>query len=163
MRLRDNPIIEVSRKLDCTPERAWELVTDITLPTSADGELFAAEWLDDADAVAVGARFVGHNRNDTLGEWSTTSVITEVEDGRRWVWSVGPEDAQPWAVWGFEVEPAREGSIVRQWARFGAGDSPLRGFIDAQPEKEARIISGRMAVWQAGMEANLDVVAAAIA
>ncbi|GAA4744342.1 SRPBCC family protein [Gordonia alkaliphila] len=162
MRLRDNPIIEVSRKLDCTPEQAWALVTDIALPTRADGELVGVEWLDDADAVAVGARFAGHNRNEVLGEWTTTSVVTEVEDGRRWVWSVGTDDAEPWALWGFEVDPAREGVVVRQWGRFGPGDSPLRGMIAAQPEKEARIIAGRMAVWQAGMEANLAALAAAL-
>ncbi|NLG45515.1 SRPBCC family protein [Gordonia sp. (in: high G+C Gram-positive bacteria)] len=162
MRLRDNPIIEVSRKLPCTPERAWELVTDITLPTRAEGELQAAEWIDGADAVAVGARFVGRNSNDQMGEWETLSIVTEVEEGRRWAWSVGVEGSEPWATWGFEVDPSRVGAVVRQWARVGDGDSPFRGFIAAAPEKEGVIIDNRLGVWRRGMESNLDLIEAAI-
>ncbi len=159
MRLRDNPIIEVTRKLPCTPQRAWELVTDIALPTAAEGELQRVEWLDGADAVAEGARFRGYNRSDELGEWHTDAVITEVEPGRRWVWSVCVGEGAPWATWGFEVDPAREGALVRQWARVGDGASPFAAFVAAQPEKEARIIDYRLGVWRAGMEANLDELA----
>lgn len=159
MRLRDNPIIEVSRKLPCSPDEAWRLVTDIALPTAVEGELQRVEWLDGADAVAEGARFRGYNSNAELGEWHTESVITEVEEGRRWVWSVGPADGEPWATWGFEVEPAREGALVRQWARVGDGSSPFAAFVAAQPDREARIIDFRLGVWRAGIEANLDELA----
>ncbi|WP_019201769.1 SRPBCC family protein [Tsukamurella sp. 1534] len=163
MRLRDNPIIEVTRAVACTPERAWELVTDIELPTRVAGELQRVEWLDGATGVAVGARFRGHNRNEELGDWTTDSVVTDVEDGRRWVWSVGPEGEEPWATWGFEVDPARGGALVRQWARVGDGRSPFAGFVAANPGKEARIIDFRLGVWRTGMEANLDAIAAAAA
>lgn len=160
MRLRDNPIIEVSRRLACTPELAWEVVSDITLPTRADGELQRVEWIDGSTTVAAGAQFRGHNQNEQLGEWQTTSVITDVEDGRRWVWSVGPDDGTPWAYWAFEVDPARDGCIVRQWAKVGDGDSPFAAFIAAAPDREARIIDSRLGVWRAGMESNLDLVEA---
>jgi len=163
MRLRDNPTVEVSRKVACSPERAWELVTDITLPTRVDGELQRVEWLDGASEVAPGARFRGYNENAELGQWQTDATIVDVEDGRRWVWSVGPADAEPWAYWGFEVDPARDGSIVRQWAKIGDGDSPFAGFVAAAPDKEARIIEGRLAVWRAGMESNLDGIETASA
>lgn len=159
MRLRDNPIVEVSRKLSCSPERAWELVTDIALPTRAEGELQRVEWLDGADRVAVGARFRGYNRNNELGDWATDSVITEVEDGRRWVWSVGATGSPGWATWGFEIDPARDGSLVRQWARIGNAESPFATFVASQPEKEGRIIEYRLRIWQSGMEANLECLA----
>lgn len=159
MRLRDNPIIEVSRRIACTPERAWELVTDIGLPTAAAGELQRVEWLDGAAGVEVGARFRGYNRSDDLGEWHTDCVVVDVEDGRRWVWAVGPNGEEPWATWGFEVDPTRDGALVRQWARIGDGASPFAGFVAAQPDKEARIIDFRLGVWRAAMEANLDELA----
>ncbi|CAM3834506.1 SRPBCC family protein [Tsukamurella strandjordii] len=163
MRLRDNPIIEVTRKLTCSPEQAWALVTDIALPTRADGELQRAEWLDGATGVALGARFRGHNANGELGEWTTESEVIDVEDGRRWVWSVGPEGGgEPWATWGFEVDPARDGAVVRQWARIGDGTSPFAAFVAAQPEKEARIIDFRLGIWRAGMEANLAALAESV-
>ncbi|WOC11690.1 SRPBCC family protein [Gordonia sp. MP11Mi] len=111
-----------------------------------------------ATAVTQGARFVGHNQNQELGQWHTTSVITDVEDGRRWVWSVGLDDGEPWAYWAFEVDPARDGCIVRQWVKIGNGQSPFAGFVAAAPGREARIIDGRLRVWRAGMESNLDAI-----
>ncbi|MGB3302456.1 SRPBCC family protein [Gordonia sp. (in: high G+C Gram-positive bacteria)] len=167
MRLRDNPIIQVSRNLPCTPEQAWALVTDIALPTQVDGELQRAEWIDGADGVAPGARFRGFNASDAMGEWTTLSEVVDFEDGRRWVWSVGPDSADTagasWATWGFEVDPTRDGCVVRQFARAGDGDSPFAAVVAATPEKEGRIIDYRLNVWRQGMEANLDAVEAALA
>jgi hypothetical protein len=154
MRLRDTPTVEVVERLACSPERAWALVTDIELPTRADGELQRAEWLDGASGVTVGARFRGYNANPQMGEWHTEPEIIEVEDGRRWVWCVGSTE-EPFSVWGFEVDSDGDGAIVRQWAKVGTGRSPLSDFIDQHPDQEGTIIAGRMAVWRKGMEANL--------
>ncbi|WP_433611748.1 SRPBCC family protein [Prescottella agglutinans] len=157
MRLRDTPTVEVVERLACTPEQAWALVTDIELPTRADGELQRVEWLDGATGVAVGARFRGHNASPQAGEWHTESEIAEVEDGRRWVWCVGSV-ADPIATWGFEVESDGDGAIVRQWAKAGTGRSPLSDFIDQHPDKEGAIIAHRMGVWRGGMAANLAML-----
>ncbi|MDG3014847.1 SRPBCC family protein [Speluncibacter jeojiensis] len=161
MLMRDTPTVEVTERLSCSPERAWELVTDIELPTRAEGELKRAEWLDGATGVAVGARFRGHNANAQLGEWSTDPQIVEVEDGRRWVWSVGPVD-DPFSFWGFEVDADGDGSIVRQWAKVGTGRSPLTDFVEQHPGKEAAILEGRMSVWRDGMAANLAMLKALV-
>ncbi|SDD22846.1 SRPBCC family protein [Rhodococcus tukisamuensis] len=157
MRLRDNPTVEVSERLECSPEHAWALITDIELPTRADGELQRVEWLDGAAGVAVGARFRGYNANPQAGEWHTEPEITEVEDGRRWVWRVGPAD-EPLAVWGFEVDSDGDGAVVRQWAKAGTGRSPLSDFIEQYPDKEGTILAHRLAVWRDGMAANLAVL-----
>lgn len=154
MRLRDTPTVEVTERLTCSPERAWTLVIDIDLPTRADGELQRTEWLDGATVVAVGARFRGYNANAQMGEWHTESEVVEVEDGRRWVWRVGPAD-EPFAHWGFEVDSDGDGALVRQWAKVGTGRSPLADFIDRHPDREAAILDHRMSVWRDGMTANL--------
>ncbi|MDH6281494.1 SRPBCC family protein [Prescottella agglutinans] len=158
MRLRDTPTVEVVERLSCSPELAWALVTDIELPARTDGELQRVEWLDGATGVAVGARFRGYNANPQMGEWHTEPEIVEVEDGRRWVWCVGPVEA-PVAVWGFEVEPAGDGVVVRQWAKAGIGRSPLSDFIAQHPDKEGAIVAHRMGVWRDGMAANLAMLA----
>lgn len=158
MRLRDTPTVEVTERLACSPEQAWALVTDIELPTRADGELQRVEWLDGADGIAVGARFRGHNANPQMGEWHTECEILEVEDGRRWVWCVGPADA-PMAIWGFEVEPGEGGVVVQQWAKLGTGPSPIVEFVAQHPERESAIVAHRMSVWRAGMTANLALLA----
>ena len=120
-------------------------------------QLQAVEWADDANAVEVGARFRGRNKHEAFGDWATVCEVVEVEDQRRWVYNViGPEGVS--GTWAFEVEPASDGVLVRQWARMGPGPSGLTPAIVAQPDKEARIVSRRLAEWQQNMQANLEQV-----
>jgi hypothetical protein len=155
VRYRDQPTIEVAQRVACDVGTAWKFVTDITLPARCSTELQDVEWLDGADQVKVGARFRGRSRHEALGEWQTVCEVAEVEDQRRWVWNVlGPDGVS--ATWAYEVEPARDGAIVRQWARMGPGPSGLSAGIAAQPDKEGRIIARRLAEWQQNMQANLD-------
>jgi Polyketide cyclase / dehydrase and lipid transport len=155
VRYRDQPTIEVTQRVRCDVPTAWGYVTDIKLPVRCSAELQSAEWLDGADGVKVGARFRGCNQHTALGIWETVCEVVEVEDQRRWVWNVfGPDGVG--ATWGFEVEPASDGALIRQWARLGPGPSGLSIAIAAQPDKEARIIAGRLSEWQKNMQANLD-------
>lgn len=147
--------MEVTQRVHCDVATAWRYVTDITVPARRSAELRSVEWLDGATGVQLGARFRGRNRNDAIGEWETVCEVVEVEDQRRWVWDVLGGDA-PIASWGFEVEPASDGVLIRQWARMGPGPSGLTFVIASQPEKEARIVAGRLADWQANMTANLE-------
>jgi len=155
MRYRDQPTIEVTQRVQCDIATAWEYVTDITVPARCSTELQSVEWLDDADHVEVGARFRGRNSNEAIGTWETTCQVVEVDDQRRWVWDVVGHDA-PVASWGFEVEPAGDGVLIRQWARMGPGPSGLNVAITAQPDKEARIVARRLSTWQQNMAANLE-------
>ena len=125
MRYRDQPTVEVTQRVRCDVPTAWDLVTDIGLPARCSSELQAVEWIDDADAVAVGARFRGRNKHEAFGDWATVCEIVEVEDERRWVYNViGPEGIS--ATWAFEVEPASDGVLVRQWGR-------MAGTVGADP------------------------------
>ncbi|MCH9722399.1 MAG: SRPBCC family protein [Actinomycetia bacterium] len=155
MRYRDQPTTEVTARVHCDVATAWGYVTDITVPARCSAELQSVEWLDGADGVRVGARFRGRNENATIGRWETVCEIVEVEHERRWVWNVRGNDG-PIASWGFEVEPASDGVLIRQWARMGPGPSGLTIGIAAQPEKEARIVARRLAEWERGMQANLE-------
>jgi hypothetical protein len=157
MRYRDQPTIEVTQLVRCDVPTAWKLVTDINLPARCSSELQAVEWLDDANEVAVGARFRGRNKHEAFGDWATVCEVVELENERRWVYNVtGSEGVS--ATWGFEVEPASNGVLIRQWGRMGPGPSGLTPAIVAQPEKEARIVSRRLAEWQQNMAANLEQV-----
>lgn len=154
MRYRDCPTVEVSQRIAVDPETAWAAVTDIDLPTRHSSELLGVTWLDGATEPVVGARFEGRNRNEHLGEWSTICTVTEVDRPRRWTWDVSA-GGEAWSTWGFEVDPVRDGVVVRQWMRMGPGRSGLSIAIDAMPDREARIIEVRMAEHRAAMEANL--------
>jgi hypothetical protein len=159
VRYRDYPTMECSIRVAASPEAAWALVTDITLPARFSPELQSVEWLDGATGVAVGNRFRGHNKHRARGEWTTESLVSEVEAGRRWVWQVCNWDGEVSASWGFEVEPGKDATTIRQWGKMGPAPSGLQGAIDAMPEKEGRIIAQRLEEWQAGMTANLAGIA----
>lgn len=160
MRYRDQPTIEVTQRVHCDVATAWNHVTDITVPARCSAELQSVEWLDGADHVELGARFRGRNKNEAIGEWETVCEVAEVEEQRRWVWNVLGHDG-PVATWGFEVEPASDGVLIRQWARMGPGPSGLTIGIAAQPDKEARIVARRLSEWQRNMAANLEWIRAA--
>ncbi len=147
--------MEVTRRVRCDIGTAWGFVTDITLPTRCSAELHSVEWLGGATEVRVGNRFRGRNSNATVGDWETTCEIVEVERQRRWVWNVLGYDG-PVASWGFEVEPTSDGVLIRQWARIGPGRSGLDVSIAAHPDREGRIVAGRLAEWQRNMQANLE-------
>lgn len=154
MRYRDSPTVQVEESIVGDTELIWQLVTDIEFPTRFSSELQSVEWLDGATTVEVGNRFRGHNKNDDLGEWATDCEIIEATPLERWVWQIASDNGVM-ATWGFELDPGRDAVTVRQWARMGPGPSGLTGVIASMPEKEGRIVSGRMKQWQAGMRANL--------
>ncbi|ORV13615.1 SRPBCC family protein [Mycobacterium celatum] len=154
MRYRDCPTVEVSERIVGDPAEIWAVITDVTLPARFSTELQKVEWLDGADHVTVGARFRGYSSHPSFGQWHTDCRVVEVEDHTRWVWEV-EGDGQASATWGFELDPTRDGAIVRQWARMGPGPSGLSPAIAAMPEKEGRIVARRLAEWEAGIRANL--------
>lgn len=153
------PSVEVVQRLMCSPEAAWNVVTDISLPVEQSSELMSVEWIV-GSSVAVGHRFRGHNENAARGAWTTESVIEDVEPGARWTWRVLNDSGGTMALWGFEVEPTSDGCLVRQFARMGPDRSGISDFIALYPEREARIIDGRLKEWSESMRANLERVAA---
>lgn len=153
MRYADQPTVEVKERIQGDPDVIWNLVTDIAMPARFSPELQTVEWIE-GDAVAVGNRFAGTNKSDHMGEWTTECTVVEVDPGRRWVWEVRSGDLRM-ASWGFEVDPGREATTVRQWARMGPDPSGITVAIEATPDREGRIIAYRLDEWRKAMAANL--------
>ena len=157
MKYADGPSTEVEVRVEASLERVWELVTDIELPARYSAEFQGATWID-TDGPAVGARFVGRNHHDALGEWETTSTVVRCEPLRRFEWAVTDADT-PSASWWFELEPTEDGAVVlRQGVRLGPGRSGLNIAIDAMPDKEERIVARRLQEHERNMQATVDGV-----
>jgi uncharacterized protein YndB with AHSA1/START domain len=157
MRYSDGPTAEVSVRIEAPAERVWALVTDIDLPARFSSEFQGAEWID-GDGPAAGARFVGRNRHDALGEWETTSTVTRYEPVRVFEWAVTDPES-PSASWWFTLEPGDDGAVVlRQGTRMGPGRSGLNIAIDAMPDKEERIIARRLQEHERNMQATVEGV-----
>ena len=161
VRYADGPTVEVLARIEASAERVWDLVTDIELPARFSSEFRGAAWVSgDAggEGPAEGARFVGRNHHDALGEWVTTSYVTRCEPGRVFEWSV-TDPHSPSATWWFTIEAAGDGAVVlRQGTRLGPGRSGLNIAIDAMPEKEERIIARRLQEHERNMQATVDGV-----
>ncbi|WP_431783108.1 SRPBCC family protein [Streptomyces chumphonensis] len=166
MRYADGPATSSETHVDATPATVWTLVADIGIPARFSPELQRVEWLDGAGAAVPGALFAGHNENPDIGEWTTTSRITEVAEERVFAWDVVDPDgrfgapapaatAEPLCHWRFELSAADGGTLLRHSVRVGPAPSGLSSYIAQAPEKEEEIIAGRLASLRGGIEATL--------
>jgi uncharacterized protein YndB with AHSA1/START domain len=153
-RYADIPTVEVETWIDATPERVWELVSDVDLMPSMSVELQSVEWLDGATGPAPGAKFVGRSRHEALGEWATTSYVVEFEPGRVFAWAVQDPD-RPTAVWRFRLTPKDGGTRLSEWMQMGPGRSGLSLAIDRMPDKEQKIVFVRMREFERNIAATL--------
>lgn len=156
MRHSDKPTVEVEAYVEAPPQRVWPLVTDLQLLVSVSDELQAAEWADGRGA-AVGSRFVGMNRNEYFGEWRTTSTVIECDEPRAFAWAVGDVD-DPNTTWRFSLRPEHDGTVLTQWMQLGTVPSGMTIAIERMPDKEERIVAGRLAEFRTAMQANLEAI-----
>ncbi|MBN9793840.1 MULTISPECIES: SRPBCC family protein [unclassified Pseudonocardia] len=158
MRYADGPTTEATARVAAPPEAVWELVTDPEFLARVSTEMQRAEWLD-GDVPGPGAKLRGHHHHEARGGWSTVSTVTGWEPGRLFEWTVEADaEGGEAAVWRFELTPDGDGTALRQWARMGPGPSGLTQAIERWPDKEERIVEGRLREWRTGMERNLDAV-----
>ena len=153
-RYADNPTVRVQTWIDALPGRVWQLVSDIELMPTMSQELQSVEWLDGAGGPAVGAKFIGRSKHESLGEWATTSHVIECEPQRVFAWAV-EDPANPTAIWRFRLEPKNGGTELSEWMQMGPARSGLSFAIDRMPEKEQKIVFVRMREFEQNMAATL--------
>src|SRR5687768_11581244 len=108
-----------------SPERIWDLVSDVTKIGRYSPETFEAEWLDGATGPAVGARFRGHVKRNGKGPtyWTTCTVVAS-EPGREFAFAV-LTGGKPLNVWRYQLEPNGDGTDVTESFQL-ARTAPLR-------------------------------------
>ena len=153
MRYADGPTAHAEVLIDAPIERVWALVSDIEVPARFSEELVAVRWVDDERG--VGARFVGTNQHESVGEWEMTNHVVRCEPNRVFEWAVH-DPAQPASSWWFELESEGEQVRLRQSGRLGPGENFLSMVIASMPEKEERIIARRLREHEANMALTLE-------
>lgn len=146
--------VVVETEIAATPERVWNLVTDITLLPRFSTELQSAEWAEGFGGPGPAAQFLGTNRHPAIGEWTTRSYVVDFEVPHSFGWAVGDAE-NPAATWRFDIEPMPSGSRLRYSARLGDGPSGVTMLIGRDPGDAEDIIARRLAQWRVGMEATL--------
>ena len=147
---------EAAVRVDITasPERVWELVTDISLMPRFSTELLSTAWGEGFAGPELGAQFLGTNRHPAIGEWTTLSEIIEFDAPRSFGWAVG-DPGNPAAVWRFGLSPTAEGTRLRYAARIGPGPSGVTMLVDREPARAGEIVRRRLAQFEAGMRATV--------
>src|SRR5438874_1202967 len=95
-----------------SPDRVWQLISDVTQIGRFSPETFEAEWIDGATGPAVGARFRGHVRRNGRGPvyWTKCKVVAS-EPGREFAFQVELRDKAV-STWRYQLEPASSGADV---------------------------------------------------
>src|ERR1019366_7209792 len=97
---------EASLRVSVTPDRLYELISDITRMGEWSPETVRCRWLDRATGPAVGARFRGQNRRGFL-RWSTKPRVVVADPGREFAFAVDDRlTHRELTRWRYQFEPA---------------------------------------------------------
>jgi hypothetical protein len=72
--------------INASPEKGYEVVTDVRRMGEWSPECRRCEWLDGATGPTVGARFKGSNRNGIV-RWSTKPRVLVADEGREFAFA----------------------------------------------------------------------------
>ena len=146
--------VEVSRTIKAPPMAVWNAIADVTRMGEWSPECHTCEWQGDAAGPAVGARFIGHNRNGEY-EWTTEAEITACVPGERLAFDGVFGDLR-FSHWAYVIEPADEGCRVTEVWDDGRPDN----IIEATSKISG--VTNRGDHNRKGMEATLARLAAAV-
>ncbi len=142
--IAERPGATVEIDIDAPPDKVWSLISDISVSAQFSEEFQGAEWVEGHHGPAVGAQFVGTNRHPAIGEWQTTSTITEFVENEQFGWAVGEDEETAAARWRWEIDELHGHRCrLRHTVRLGPGPSGLTPAIEAMPDKEALIVDRR--------------------
>lgn len=156
IRLSDGPGTSVSTVISASPGEVWPVITDVGTPVEFSDELQGAEW-SEGHVAGPDATFVGHNRNPAVGDWSTTSYVTQFEPHLAFAWSVESVD-DPVARWRYDLTEVDGGTRLEFSVILGPGSSGLTAAIESKPDREEQIIRHRVGDLRANMQRTVDGV-----
>jgi uncharacterized protein YndB with AHSA1/START domain len=109
---------QISLRIDASPQRIYDLVTDVAGMGRLSPECTGGRWLDDATGPAVGERFKGTNKRGFV-RWSTTNTVVAAEPGV--IFSFETKDSG--TRWSYRLEADGDGTVVTE-SREAFGERP---------------------------------------
>lgn len=102
---------EVATHIEATPERVYELISDVTRMGEWSPECYRCEW-DGTDRARPGARFKAWNRKGML-RWSNRPEVIAAEPGREFTFRrTGPGAGE--VVWRYRLTAQHGGTDVAE-------------------------------------------------
>ena len=126
MKMSDNPAVSVETIISASPERIYEIASDLEAMASFGTEFQGGEWASGRPG-SVGSTFTGKQR---LGdsEWETTSTVLTAKPGQEFSWVVGDVDNVT-ATWTMRMRGVPAGTEVSYAFVHGPGPSGLKDRI----------------------------------
>ena len=146
--------VEVSRVVATTPERVYELVSDLPRMGEWSPENTGGTWVKGATGPAVGARFKGRNRKGPM-RWSTMVTVVAADPGREFAFDVTANGMKV-ARWGYRMQQVEGGTEVTEFwdDHRNAVMAKLTGWLLRVPDRAEHN--------RAGMATTLDRLAAVV-
>ena len=151
------PDLSVSRDIAASSSAVYAALIDVTRMGEWSPENHANEWKDGVTEAAVGARWVGHNRNGEF-EWATESRVAELVENERFYFDcLSPAHGDfHFASWGYDIEATADGCrVTEHW-------QDLRPEASRQQVSEISGVGDRVPHNQALMEATLAALAQSV-
>jgi len=146
--------VSVSRVIAVQPEQLYGLVSDLPRMGEWSPENTGGKWKGSATGPAVGAKFVGANRNGSK-QWTTLCTVTEATLGKVFGFDVTAAGFKV-ASWRYDFEPVGGGTRVTEtW-------TDNRGVLARLLGKPVSGVGDRAAHNRAGMERTLQALATAV-
>jgi hypothetical protein len=125
---------EASTYIGASPERVYQLVSDVTRMGEWSPECVGVTWADGSDGPAVGAQFHGSNRRND-NEWTTPNTILVADEGKEFSWVVGTPDFQV-TRWRFVFSANNGGTTVTESFELGDQEVGFASAVAEAPEDE---------------------------
>ncbi len=103
----------VTVDINATPERVYELVSDITRMGEWSPECIRCSWSKGATGPAVGARFKAANKGGRGPAWFNSPVVTVAEPGREFAFNRSGVGIGSY-TWRYALEPTPTGTRVTE-------------------------------------------------
>ncbi|GAA1008415.1 hypothetical protein STXM2123_5052 [Streptomyces sp. F-3] len=162
--IEKSPLFELraSKRISASPDEIYAVVSDLPRSAEWSPECKGGEWVE-GEPSAVGSIFRGENlRGEDVvgwaplirGTWYTEARIVAAEPGRTFRWMMlthAREDQE--SIWGFDIEPDGDGSILTHHFRMGKATAGIRKIVKdlSEPEREKFITE-----WTEKLERDLD-------
>ena len=96
------------------PDRIYQLVSDLPRMGEWSPEGRQGEWIEGATGPAVGARFLGHNRDfGGMMRWSRRGTVRVADDGTEFSFAT-EEGGREGTVWRYRIEAIEGGTRVTE-------------------------------------------------
>ncbi|MGA8116300.1 MAG: SRPBCC family protein [Actinocatenispora sp.] len=153
---------EVQLTVDLPPDKVWELVGDVTRIGEWSPECVGARWLTRSEGgPSTGDRYEARNEYPGGFESTVECVVVEADRPHTFAWVVLDDERdvdRPGSIWRYSLRPAGGGTAVTHTFTHGPGLTGLREGAEADPDRTAAVLAGRLDALRRNMTATLTAM-----